>query len=96
MDESGEKGNLSRSAFNRRNVLLGGTTLAAASAIAANDPIQVVQAQQPTAAPTGRKPNILMIMSNDIGWFNVSAYNMGITDYRTPNIDRIGTGRDFH
>jgi arylsulfatase len=29
-------------------------------------------------------------MSDDIGWFNVSAYNMGIMGYRTPNIDRIG------
>jgi len=37
-----------------------------------------------------KKPNILFIMSDDIGWFNVSAYNMGIMGYRTPNIDRIG------
>ena len=29
-------------------------------------------------------------MGRDIGWFNVSAYNMGIMGYRTPNIDRIG------
>ena len=35
------------------------------------------------------KPNILFIMSDDIGWFNVSAYNHGIMGYRTPNIDRI-------
>ncbi len=37
-----------------------------------------------------RQPNILFIMSDDIGWFNVSAYNMGMMGYRTPNIDRIG------
>lgn len=37
-----------------------------------------------------KKPNILFIMADDIGWFNVSAYNMGIMGYRTPNIDRIG------
>jgi arylsulfatase A-like enzyme len=36
-----------------------------------------------------KKPNILFIMADDIGWFNVSAYNMGIMGYRTPNIDRI-------
>jgi arylsulfatase len=30
-----------------------------------------------------------MIMGDDIGWFNVSAFNMGIMGYRTPNIDRI-------
>ena len=35
-------------------------------------------------------PNILFIMGDDIGWFNVSAYNMGIMGYRTPNIDSIG------
>ena len=37
----------------------------------------------------GHKPNILFIMSDDIGWFNVSAYNDGIMGYRTPNIHRI-------
>ena len=34
-------------------------------------------------------PNILFIMSDDIGWFNVSCYNHGVMGYRTPNIDRI-------
>jgi arylsulfatase len=29
-------------------------------------------------------------MGDDIGWFNISAYNLGIIGYRTPNIDRIG------
>ena len=45
--------------------------------------------------PNG-KPNILFIMSDDIGWFNVSCYNHGIMGYRTPNIDRIaGEGAMF-
>jgi arylsulfatase A-like enzyme len=35
------------------------------------------------------KPNILIIWGDDIGWFNVSAYNSGIMGYRTPNIDRV-------
>ncbi len=34
-------------------------------------------------------PNILVIMGDDIGWFNISAYNQGMMGYRTPNIDRI-------
>ena len=34
-------------------------------------------------------PNILIIWGDDIGWFNVSAYNHGMMGYRTPNIDRI-------
>jgi hypothetical protein len=35
------------------------------------------------------KPNILIIWGDDIGWWNVSAYNHGTMGYRTPNIDRI-------
>jgi arylsulfatase A-like enzyme len=82
-DESDRNRDLSR-----RNILLAGSTLAAVSAVAGNS--VVAQAQQQPATPPGRKPNILMIMSDDIGWFNVGAYNMGIMGYRTPNIDRIG------
>src|SRR6476619_2159140 len=41
-------------------------------------------------AKAGKKPNILVIWGDDIGWFNVSAYNRGIMGYRTPNIDRLG------
>ncbi|HJT42087.1 MAG TPA: arylsulfatase [Rhizomicrobium sp.] len=37
----------------------------------------------------GKKPNILFIMSDDIGWFNISCNNNGMMGYRTPNIDRI-------
>jgi arylsulfatase len=36
-----------------------------------------------------QKPNILIIWGDDIGWFNISAYNHGIMGYRTPNIDRL-------
>ncbi|NEP88056.1 MAG: arylsulfatase [Okeania sp. SIO2C2] len=35
------------------------------------------------------QPNILVIMTDDVGWFNLSAYNDGMMGYRTPNIDRI-------
>jgi len=35
------------------------------------------------------KPNILVIWGDDIGWFNVSAYNHGMMGYKTPNIDSI-------
>jgi arylsulfatase len=42
------------------------------------------------AQPAGaKKPNILIIWGDDIGQFNVSAYNMGMMGYKTPNIDRI-------
>jgi hypothetical protein len=35
------------------------------------------------------KPNILFIMADDIGWYNLSCYNQGVMGYRTPNLDRI-------
>ena len=35
------------------------------------------------------KPNILVIWGDDIGWANISKYNLGIMGYQTPNIDRI-------
>lgn len=41
-------------------------------------------------APASKQPNILVIWGDDIGQFNISAYNMGMMGYRTPNIDRIG------
>ena len=41
------------------------------------------------ALAQARKPNILVIFGDDIGYWNVSAYNRGMMGYRTPNIDRI-------
>jgi arylsulfatase A-like enzyme len=35
------------------------------------------------------KPNILVIMGDDIGYWNVSYNNDGMMGYMTPNIDRI-------
>jgi arylsulfatase len=40
-------------------------------------------------APNGRRPNILVIWGDDIGYWNLSVYNRGMMGYRTPNIDRI-------
>jgi arylsulfatase A-like enzyme len=40
-------------------------------------------------AAAQEKPNILVIWGDDIGQFNLSAYNMGMMGYKTPNIDRI-------
>ena len=50
--------------------------------------ILAANAQSP-APSSPNKPNILVIMGDDIGWFNPSCYNSGIMGYRTPNIDRI-------
>lgn len=36
-----------------------------------------------------RKPNILVLWGDDIGWWNISYNNRGMMGYRTPNIDRV-------
>jgi len=41
-------------------------------------------------AQDAKKPNILVIWGDDIGWYNPSIYNRGDMGYSTPNIDRIG------
>ena len=46
--------------------------------------------QSPSGAVAQQQhPNILVIMADDIGYWNISAYNRGMMGYRTPNIDRI-------
>jgi arylsulfatase len=38
-----------------------------------------------------QQPNIIFIMGDDIGWFNIGAYNQGIMAGRTPNLDRLAS-----
>jgi arylsulfatase len=40
-------------------------------------------------ATPGKKPNILFIMGDDVGWYNIGAYNQGIMAGRTPNLDQL-------
>ncbi len=35
------------------------------------------------------QPNVLVIMADDIGWFNIGAYHQGMMAGRTPNLDRM-------
>jgi arylsulfatase A-like enzyme len=37
----------------------------------------------------GQKPNILVIMGDDIGMWNIGAYHRGLMAGRTPNLDKI-------
>jgi len=55
-----------------------GCALAALSLAAATAPAQAAD-----------KPNIVFIMGDDIGWFNIGAYNQGIMAGRTPNLDKL-------
>ena len=36
-----------------------------------------------------KKPNIVFIMGDDVGWFNIGAYHRGIMSGRTPNLDKL-------
>ena len=61
-----------------RDIVLGSLALLAAATLVGAPAV----AQQ-------QKPNILVIWGDDIGWSNISAYNLGMMGYQTPNIDRI-------
>src|SRR4051794_2172819 len=50
----------------------------------------VTVANAPASAQQQQKPNTLVIMADDIGYWNISGYNRGMMGYRTPNIYRIG------
>jgi arylsulfatase A-like enzyme len=36
-----------------------------------------------------KKPNILFIMGDDVGWFNIGAYHRGIMSGKTANLDKL-------
>ena len=47
-----------------------------------------------TAVPADaqdKKPNILVIMGDDVGWFNIGAYHQGIMSGKTPNLDKLAS-----
>jgi arylsulfatase A-like enzyme len=68
----------------RRDILLGGVSLLAASALPAAGVTGSGSAQA-----AGGQPNILVIFGDDIGIWNLSAYHRGMMGGSTPNIDRI-------
>src|SRR5215475_1728768 len=36
-----------------------------------------------------KRPNILVIMGDDVGWFNIGAYHQGMMSGKTPNLDKL-------
>jgi arylsulfatase A-like enzyme len=85
-DQSADGSHVKQSVLNRRNILLAGTTLAASSALGTAATLQATVAQ---AQSSGKQPNILVIMGDDIGWFNIGAYHRGIMSGKTPNLDKL-------
>src|SRR5258708_31299026 len=66
--------------YNPKVVSYGLSVLTATAAlIGAASPLQAQE----------KKPNILVIMGDDVGWFNVGAYHRGIMSGRTPNLDKL-------
>jgi len=41
------------------------------------------------APKQGSKPNIVVIMADDVGWYNIGAYHQGMMAGRTPNLDKM-------
>jgi arylsulfatase A-like enzyme len=42
-----------------------------------------------SASAQEKKPNILVIMGDDVGWFNIGAYHRGMMSGKTPNLDKL-------
>src|ERR1700690_1797450 len=65
-----------------RNIMKAASLLFMSSAILA-------LATAPAPAQNGKKPNIVFIMGDDVGWFNIGAYHRGMMSGKTPNLDRM-------
>ena len=63
-----------------RKLTLGG--LAASS-------LMMVCGATPSVAQTGKQPNIVVIMGDDIGMWNIGAYHRGMMAGTTPNLDKM-------
>ena len=49
----------------------------------------MIMAAAPATAQPAQKPNIVVIMGDDIGMWNIGAYHRGMMAGRTPNLDQI-------
>ena len=57
-------------------------------ALAVAEPVAGAQAASKSST---KKPNIVFIMGDDVGWFNIGAYHRGMMAGRTPNLDRLAS-----
>src|SRR4029077_18290081 len=68
----------------KRRLGLLGSSVAALALTATIGLVNPAQAQAPA-----QRPNIIVIMGDDVGWSNIGAYNQGVMYQTTPNLDRL-------
>src|SRR5262249_59044919 len=51
--------------------------------------LQILVGQASPLQQPQRKPNIIFIMGDDVGWFNIGAYHQGMMSGKTPNLDKL-------
>jgi arylsulfatase A-like enzyme len=83
-DTNTEKPTTKKTKPMKRNLITGGLSLLTASAALLCAIVQVQAAD--------KKPNIVMIMGDDIGIWNIGAYSRGMMAGRTPNLDKLAKG----
>lgn len=84
-NEHGVRQFLAQGTTSRRSVVKAAIAGAAGGLLAGN----AVAQEAATPSNDGGQPNIVVIMADDIGYWNTSAYNLGMMGYQTPNIDQI-------
>src|SRR4051812_31706056 len=67
-----------------RSKVAGGLLAGAMHAVLPFQTAAIAQTAQP-------QPNILVIMGDDVGWFNIGAYSRGVMSGRTPNLDKLAS-----
>ena len=90
--KSEDRVNQNSEGLKRRDLLLSGSSLVAVSALMGAGVATPAQAQLPARTPpSGQRPNIVVIMGDDIGWENIGAYHQGLMYSTTPNLDKMAS-----
>ena len=84
-----EEADLKDHALNRRNILLGRHHACGRVGTGHGRAGVKRRASATAGGVAAGKPNILVIMGDDVGWFNIGAYHQGIMSGKTPNLDKL-------